>query len=134
MEPGHKVDFRGYQFSRSSRDSVFAPCLTVQQIFPTSPLPLPLSVQIKNMCVRLTAMYYRGSGRFFLLFTVIFFVMVMNKVLLHCRVADNCVGKKSILYLQDSSLLTQRHRIIDWYLAIRQTAPCSHIFLRSKNS
>lgn len=90
----------------------------------------------KKMRVSLTAVYYWGFERFFLLSIVHkFFVMhVVNNVPLHCRVADKSVRKKILLNVQDSSLHTQPHRIIDWYRAIRQTSHCSHIFLRSKNS
>ena len=72
----------------------------------------------------LTAVYYSGSGRFF--------CDGCEKSAVALSGGRQKYEKKILLDLQDSSLHTQPHRITDWYQAIRQTAHCCHIFLRSK--
>ena len=104
----------GYQFSRAWNDSVFVSCQTVQRLFPTLQ-PFASSKQKKKRkeerkkkCEFVWQQYIRFR-KIFVIFSFScckIFVMVMIKVLLHCRVADKwhsvCEKKYAcvILYFQ----------------------------------
>ena len=86
----------GYQFSRAWNDSGFVSCQTVQRLFPTHQ-PFASSKQKKKKkgrkkekCEFVRQQYIRFRKIFFIFsFSCCkIFVMVVIKVLLHCRVAD----------------------------------------------
>ena len=97
METEHEArDNLGYQFSRAWNDSVFVSCQTVQRLFPTLQ-PFASSKQKKKRkeerkkkCEFVWQQYIRFRKIFFIFsFSCCkIFVMVVMKVLLHCRVAD----------------------------------------------